>query len=283
MAYPQDFGTIPEAAPNAAGPGAVLGWLGAVMSVALIAGLGVWVYDLATRDARAVPVVRAMDGPARIAPEDPGGFEAAHQGFEVNRIASEEAGAPLSERVVLAPEPEGPAPGDLPVGAPSPRPAQSTTGLRDAVQGVLSEVLGTPAPRTGPETAAPSPPAGGAAPRPRKRPDLDIVTRADPAALRPALAAVPVEVAPTDIPAGTRLVQLGAFDSREAALERWSVLEGRFSDYLTGHARVVEPVQIDGQTVHRLRAHRFDDLDEARAFCAVLLAEKADCIPVLTR
>jgi hypothetical protein len=50
---------------------------GALMSVALIAGLAVWGYRLAMRDVTGVPVVRALEGPMRIAPEDPGGSTAA--------------------------------------------------------------------------------------------------------------------------------------------------------------------------------------------------------------
>ena len=43
------------------------------ISLALILGIGVWGYHLAVRDATGVPVVQAMDGPMRVAPQDPGG------------------------------------------------------------------------------------------------------------------------------------------------------------------------------------------------------------------
>jgi hypothetical protein len=52
--------------------------------VALVVGLGVWGYKLAVRDVRGVPVIQAMDGPMRIAPEIPGGEIADHQGLAVN-------------------------------------------------------------------------------------------------------------------------------------------------------------------------------------------------------
>ncbi|MGB2894068.1 MAG: SPOR domain-containing protein, partial [Albidovulum sp.] len=35
---------------------------GALTSVALIVGLGVWAYDLAVRDVRGVPVIQALEG-----------------------------------------------------------------------------------------------------------------------------------------------------------------------------------------------------------------------------
>ena len=49
------------------------GLAGALTSVALIAGLAIWGYRLAVRDVTGVPVIRAMEGPMRVAPEDPGG------------------------------------------------------------------------------------------------------------------------------------------------------------------------------------------------------------------
>ena len=53
--------------------GLIFNWVGALMSVALIAGLGVWGYQLAMRDVTGVPVVRALEGPMRVTPEEPGG------------------------------------------------------------------------------------------------------------------------------------------------------------------------------------------------------------------
>ena len=70
---------------------------GAAVFVALVAGMGLWSYNLGTRDAGEVPVIKAIDGPARIQPEDPGGLQAAHQGLEVNRVL---AGASMRERLL---------------------------------------------------------------------------------------------------------------------------------------------------------------------------------------
>ena len=102
-----------------------------------------------------------------------------------------------------------------------------------------------------------------------------VSTAATPAATR--------DVDPSTIPAGTRLVQLGAFDSAEVAKTEWSRLQGRFADYLQGKSRVVQKAQSGGRTFYRLRAMGFEDLSAARQFCSALLAEKADCIPVVTR
>lgn len=84
---------------------AIVNWLGALISVALIAGLTFWGYQLMVRDVTGVPVVQALTGPMRIAPQDPGGKAAEHQGLAVNNIAAEGEAAAPAERLVLAPAP----------------------------------------------------------------------------------------------------------------------------------------------------------------------------------
>ncbi|SIS87745.1 Sporulation related domain-containing protein [Roseivivax lentus] len=117
--------------------------------------------------------------------------------------------------------------------------------------------------------------------RPQTRPaGLRDTARSAAAAATPAGAK---EVDPTSLPAGTRLVQLGAYDSVETARREWSRFETRFEDYLSGKDRVIEQAASGGKTFYRLRAHGFADLSDARRFCAALVAENADCIPVVTR
>lgn len=91
------------------------------------------------------------------------------------------------------------------------------------------------------------------------------------------------DIDPATLPAGTRLVQLGAFDSAEVAREQWDILSARFEDYMGGKSRVIEKAQTGGKTFYRLRAMGFADLADSRRFCSVLMAAKAACIPVATR
>ncbi len=93
-----------------------------------------------------------------------------------------------------------------------------------------------------------------------------------------------VQDVPADsIPVGTRLAQLGAFDSAEVARSEWDRLNGKFSEYLEGKSRVIQKAQSGGRTFYRLRAMGFADLSDARRFCSALVSEKAECIPVVTR
>ncbi len=109
--------------------GAVFNWTGALMSVALIGGLGVWGYQLAVRDVSGVPVVRALEGPMRVAPDDPGGEQAEHQGLAVNNVAAEGVAEGPADRLVLAPPPlslsneDTPGPGEA-AAAPAPEEAE---------------------------------------------------------------------------------------------------------------------------------------------------------------
>ncbi len=85
------------------------------------------------------------------------------------------------------------------------------------------------------------------------------------------------------IPAGTRLAQLGAYESAEVAAQEWMRLSGQFSEYLGDKQQVIQRAQSGGRTFYRLRAMGFADLNDARRFCSALVAENAECIPVVTR
>ena len=76
---------------------------GALTSLALVIGIGVWGYRLAVRDVTGVPVIRALPGRCAIAPEDPGGKIAEHQGLAVNAVAGDAPQPDMPEKVILAP------------------------------------------------------------------------------------------------------------------------------------------------------------------------------------
>ncbi len=135
---------------------------GAVTSVGMVLGLGVWGYDLAVRDVTGIPVVRALEGPMRIAPQEPGGEIVAHTGLSVNEIAAEGAAAALPEQMVLAPRPIELSDEDQPVSLAAATPSQpeletraslpvvdaitdtmalADTGLPPLAPGVLTETL----------------------------------------------------------------------------------------------------------------------------------------------
>jgi hypothetical protein len=115
------------------------------------------------------------------------------------------------------------------------------------------------------------------------RPPLRPVTIAASAAARPAMARAVQDIDATTLAEGTRLVQLGAFDTADIARAEWDRLTGRFPDYFAGRARVIQQASSGGSAFYRLRAHGFDDLAASRRFCSALMAQGAPCIPVTVR
>ena len=82
---------------------------------------------------------------------------------------------------------------------------------------------------------------------------------------------------------GTRIVQLGAFDSESEARAAWDRLDARFGDYMHGKQRLVERAQSGGRDFWRLRVVGFENADASRRFCSELLARDATCIPLTHR
>ena len=97
----------------------------------------------------------------------------------------------------------------------------------------------------------------------------------------PSNAAAEIEIA--GLEAGTRLVQLGAFDAPELAREEWDRLAATYPEFFASRDRIIQEAVTGGRTFFRLRAHGFADLMDARRFCTALLAEGSACIPVTVR
>jgi hypothetical protein len=298
--------------------GRAINLAGAACSVALIVGLGVWGYKLAVRDVTGIPVIRALEGPLRIAPTNPGGEVADNQGLSVNAVAAAGTTMPLPETLVLAPRPveltEEDAAGlstaevaavdtAAPLTAapaettdialdPTALPEMSATEIvpqteADAVALALAEALASGAEPLTPLAEPEADTGNGLAKslRPKARPGALPAAAAavDTVETVAATSAAPAEIDPSTLAAGTRLVQLGAFDDAETARAEWMKLQSRFGDLIATKSMVVQSAQSGGRTFHRLRAHGFTGEDDARRFCAALLAENAACIPVAQR
>lgn len=327
MAYYDDPGTegpYTQGEPRRDGVprlGVLVNWAGAVVSLGLVIGTVVWAYQLSTRDVSGVPVIRALEGPMRVAPADPGGTQAAHQGLAVNRIAEGADSAPVPDRLILAPPPVEldavalasasasasayvRAAADLPEPAPDAETAAAAepilltpAAVGESTQALIERLMSqadTPAAHDpAPEEAVASTGASAAViPASVPGPARSLRPETRPEAVRARAASTPApadtradvtEMDPAGLPEGTRLVQLGAFDTPDLAREEWGRLATRFPDYFAGRARVVEEANAGGSPFFRLRAHGFEDLAASRRFCAVLMAQSAPCVPVTVR
>jgi hypothetical protein len=299
-----DYSDYPEdsRAPLGAAVSAFMNWAGALMSLALVAGLGWWGYQLMVRDVTGVPVVRALEGPMRIAPDDPGGDLAAHQGLAVNAIAAVGNAEAPPDRVILAPavptlsdedkpmaallpdEPEEPiaelqavavSATDLAVAAALGGDAQVLKVAATADDELEAEMVAEDRAEIADDGIARSP-------RPAPRPEVRLAS-IDAGAELAAAALGGIDLDPADIDAGARLVQLGAFPSEEVAREEWDRVASRFEEFFEDKSRVIQRAEAGGRTFYRLRVHGFEDLADSRRFCAVLIAGEASCIPVAWR
>ncbi|MCT4609620.1 MAG: SPOR domain-containing protein [Pelagimonas sp.] len=295
---------------------------GAAASLALIVGVGVWGYGVMVRDVSGVPIVQAMSGPMRVAPENPGGNLADHQGLAVNQVAGQGSAAGPTDQVVLAPRPAGLGAEDVALGAivaqdgAAPL-AETPQGLAiaqdDPIQLLANQLAAgiepleplnqydvtenastqadpvtpdvAPEPVVAPEVAAAAAKPGLARSlRPKLRPSgLKTASLTAAATAAQANTSTTREIEAASLPAGTRLVQIGAFDSAETARAEWQRFEARFGEYLEGKNRVIQKATSGGRVFYRLRAEGFADLSAARRFCAAFVAQNVDCIPVVTR
>ena len=306
----QGYGTSDMSSPEAypehptEGPGFALiaQFIGAFLSLALAIGIGVWAYKLIMRDVSGIPVIAASSDPMRIAPEDPGGTSAQNQGLSVNAVA-EEGSVTNPQKVTLAPRPVVLVTDDL---ASKELKQKATEALRVSniettsldMNVLADEIVGdSPEPSIADvqidgnqvenalrlalsgkiEQEAEDERQSAASLRPRARPS-DI----SPAPNSVELASVQ-EIAPENIPAGTALVQLGAFDSEAIARTEWMRLSQKFPSFMAERSRVIQRADRGGRIFYRLRADGFADLNDARRFCALLVASNADCIPVTVR
>ena len=297
------------------GVGRLVNLAGAALSIALMVGVGVWSYRLMVRDVTGVPVIRAMSGPIRTSPEDPGGRQAAYQGLAVNSVAAEGGAASAAQVIALAPPPVELTDEDRSaavlasrvgvnaIAAPQPVQPGAAIGAPQSV-----EIASMPAPQGALQIVPASLPGVARSPVPRARPasgafqapaqgtPQQIASAAttgaggDPQAeallqeLVTRLGSPRVtEIDPRSLTPGTRLVQLGAYDDEPAARAAWDALAARFPAYLDGRGRIVEAASAGGRTFFRLRAAGFSDEPEARRFCSIFQAENVDCIPVLIR
>lgn len=292
-----DFGEMPDQVSMSR----VAQWGGALVSVALIIGMAFWVYSIVSRDVTGVPVVKAADGPLRVQPENPGGRPADHQGFAVNDVVSEGEASPSSDMLVLAPEPQVLEDEDQPSGELSPSIAplasqaladtDSEEERLDAVIGLADQMIaeeqndgdvasGNEAILLAVLEAATTPDAisgPSQTPFPRLRPAPIVSDNATTttASVR--------ELSPDAVPDGSRLVQLGAFNSAEVARSEWDRMTNLFAGYLDDKTRVIQRAESGGKVFYRLRALGFEDIDDARRFCAAFKSRNVDCVPVLVR
>ncbi|NOX40207.1 MAG: SPOR domain-containing protein [Alphaproteobacteria bacterium] len=270
-------------------------WMGAAVSIFLVFGLVTWGYRLTMRDVTDVPVVRAMAGPFRVQPADPGGAIVAHQGLAVNVVQAGGAAAQPADLVVLAPPPLKLNDQDVTMAQLRPLPKNLTdvsaqtssvdenTLIENAIKTAVREASNAPLGAAAVKLALL--PGVKTSPRPRPRilvTSLDVNGNSIKETAQ-ALSASTVDVSASSVVAGTRLVQLGAFDDQASAIKEWDYIVRKNGDLIGGRKRLIQKSESGGRSFYRLRMVGFTDRGDSRRFCSALLARGTPCIPVTAR
>jgi hypothetical protein len=276
-------------------PAAYANIVGAVISLAVFVGIVTWGAKTVLRDSSGVPVVRALEGPARVAPEDPGGLLVAHQGLTVNEVAGSQITVAADDPLQLAPRPINLQAEDQPIQPVVDRENATATARAavvlpepemDAAEAlVIDETAESLAAMlaAGTDTAPVKDPASAVIPasagggpiqslRPRLRP-FAVFTRQTPRV-------APRNILAAQIVRGAPMAQLGAFGSAAIAEQAWADLSERHGDYLVGKPHVILQAAVGGGTIYRLRVHGFENQEEARRLCTALNRQNAECYSV---
>ena len=261
--------------------------VGAFISFAVLVGIIGWGAQTLMRDSSGVPVVRALEGPPRVVPVNPGGVAAAHQGLTVNQVSSSQKTVLVNELLQLAPGPINLQIDDLPVvkptindptGLPEPKKldlvkmgslvAEPSTDSDDITVKLVSILTSSKLSSSVLEAPEIMPKASL---RPQLRPNSWLK-----ASLQRKVATIG-----EGIPLGSLMVQLGAFSDKNTALEAWRRLDERYGDYFVGKEATILIGKTEEQDIYRLRVYGFNDIDESRRLCTALHSQNAECYPVI--
>lgn len=295
--------------PAARPPYLIISTLAAVCAVAAVA----WYFYNRGLDAGISgppPLIRAESGPAKIAPDQPGGMIVPNQDKLVyNRVAGARSpdDSNGSEELMAGPE--------QPKVPPSGANSQAELMARVAAQNSGSaEISGDRAPKAlpGAEEAAPPPvarkpgfleapkdavavkptgdvakilglpdsdkPAQAEAPPPPKPASKNKVSPEIAAILSPQPASKASASTSASAPPGGIVIQVGALRDEGEAHREWSRLIKKYPSLLGSLSPAITEVEVGGRTLYRLRATGVADLEAARDICAKLKAHEEACL-----
>ena len=277
-------------------------WIGAVLSLSLLAGAIGWSYKLVVRDINQIPIVRAQLGPLRVAPDNPGGLTAANQGLSVTQLAVNEKPL-LSDEINLAPAAEilnEETSASLLREVDKLNQIDETYEIKEINSENTVSLDGSSGAMKA-ETASKTESLVAQVAFSQKKVEIEnavslalsITSEFDPSltSLRPKTRPRSVQQnrelivskePMSKLPIGSAIVQLGAFDSKSLAESEWRRFEKLLGSILAPKQMIIQKAESGGKIFYRLRASGFNDISDARQFCTAI-SDKVACIPVVTR
>lgn len=270
----------------------------AVAAIAIVgfAGIVWYAYSQGVRSGSevAAPLLEP-DGPAKVAPADPGGLEVPHRDKSVYECTlNPDQCDDRVERILPPPEdPMRPVIPDAPeetavtgqageVAPPPPPPLVSAPGEGAETPGALA-VPPPPPPTLTAEGSAPADTQQAAAPppEPAREPPSEPEPEPDPdPAPAPEPEAQPAPTAPADLAASVR-IQIGALRDEQAARAEWTRRQGQFADLLGDLSVYVQRVDAGDRGVfYRVQGGPLASVEAAGALCERLKERGLDCLVV---
>ena len=268
----------------------------ALLVLAMFAGF-VWLAysEGVARGRGETPVITADAGPARVAPDNPGGAAEPYKGFKIYEQPAPPdddaapAATPPAPAKAAAAAPVSPPPATKPALTETPAPAPvakapaptAPAAAAPAPAAPAKVVAATPAPKPAPPLKSsqlppqPAAPIGPATAPPRA---LNTAGAAPPAPkpVAPAPVATPAAAAP--VSAGESVLQIGAYKSQADADRAWSTYKAKHASLLAGYSPDVKQADLGEKgTWFRLRIAGFPSKDVASALCDRLKADGGSC------
>jgi len=260
-----------------------------MVSIAAIASFGSVVWWAHNQDVRAGGqgleplVIQPSATPARIKPENSGGFVPPDQDKEVyNRIAP---GAVPTQPEKLLPGPTAP---KLPAnGMPvplTPKPADTEAGKAATV---AAATAGPSAPAAAATQAGPTPPPASAAATPAPAPvpappaaDQPTVTQAPSSTPTPSGASIASLIDNMSGPTGGWRIQIASVKTEDIAKSTWARLQAAHGDVLANLRMQPTRVNLGDKGIwYRVQAGPLDE-KQAQGICGTLHSRKTDCVVV---
>ncbi|MHA1598250.1 MAG: SPOR domain-containing protein [Alphaproteobacteria bacterium] len=271
------------------------GWVWFMVVLILGGGAGGWYYKdilLKNVDTDEFPTIRAVEGPIKMRPENPGGMQIPDRDKLVYDRMKGDGDMPRLERLLPpaetplappAPKPEPPKVEAKPAPKPQPEPikveAKPAPKPAPKPQPVKVEAQPQPQPQPQPKPVAEPVVEAQPAPQPKTLPD----TLAKVQAAAPKTATPKPRPAPqTDLSALAYKVQLAAVRSEEQAIQEWRRLQKKNNDLLGSYSLSVVRADLGPEkgVYYRLRAGPIAGEDVAKALCQNLVERKVACLIV---
>lgn len=254
-------------------------------------GIGIWfAYDQGVKRGAsgAPPLIRADQGPTKVAPENPGGMQVPNQDKQIyERLPGNQANSNGNQTEKLLPPPERPTATPTTSGtATSPAVSVPNRSAQTVVPNQAPAAPTVPNRTDAPSATATQPaPAAPGQPQQVTPPSQPARTAAAPtpapATQAPAQNPAPAARTVTATPGGSAKIQLASLKDQAAATATWNQLQKKFPEVLGGLQPSYEKVEIaDKGTFIRLQAGPLKDRAEAQSACTALAAKNQGCIVV---